>query len=163
MKTKECLEKLLRQQSGELSPQELEALEHQIKTNPEWRDAEQQLTAIREAWHQIAGQTPAPSAHVMATIHARARTATQQHARGRLIPFSMPMVRVALIAALAVAAVGITLFISRPPAPTRRSEQAQLTPVAIEIGAALEAFDNSMLALLDGPSDESDLIDDNDS
>ncbi len=165
MKTNELERMLLLRQSGELSAQDQKRLDTLLATDPAYREQARKLDAIRAAWQQATAATPLPDPATMQRIRQAAETARNRSgSQGRLIHFPLQPFGIAMAAAVAAIALGATLFLARwSPTASGPSQMAGLSPVETEIEAALEAIDNTMLALLDVPVDDVEALLDNDS
>ncbi len=161
MKTNEIGKLLLLNQSGELSARDRERLESMLATNPSAREQAEELETLRNAWQQATADTPFPSPSVLQRIRRAAADQARTRSTPALIWFRLPAVGIAAAAA-AMIALGASLYLtlwSPKVAPSARI--AEMDPVDLQIEAALEAIDASMLALLDVPTD--DLLPGNDS
>lgn len=165
MKINELEKMLLRRQSGELSTPDQKRLEAVLASDPAAREDARKLDALRDTWQQATAATPLPGPASMLRIRQAAENARNHAGKaGRLIPFPLQPVGIAMAAAAAAMVLGATLFLARwSPTASNESKIAELSPVDSEIEAALEAIDNSMLALLDVPADDVEALLGNDS
>jgi anti-sigma factor RsiW len=164
MKTPSKIHKmLLLNQSGELSDKDRQHLAALQATDPSIRKQAQELETLRTAWQQATADTPLPSPSVL--LHIRQTAARQGRARkdAPLLWFRWPAVGIAAAAA-AMIAIGASLYLAPwAPKATQPSQIAETDPVDLQIEAALEAIDSSMLALLDVQPEDTEFLPGNDS
>lgn len=156
---------LLLRQSGELSSQDRKRLEALLAADPASREQARKLDALRDAWQQATEENPLPSPSVMQHIRQAAGIAQPRGGRtAQLIHFRLPPFGIAMVAAAAVLALCVTLFLAVwSPTVSEPNKLAGLDPIDTAIEAALEAIDTSMLALLDEPAEDYETLPSNDS
>jgi len=163
MKTNELEKMLLLDQSGEISARGRKRLESLLAADPAARMHAEELENLRNAWRQATADTPLSSPSVLQRIRQAASNQGHKRKTARLIRFQLPAVELAAAAA-AMIALGTSLYLTLwSPKDTPSARMAEMDPVDLQIEAALEAIDNSMLALLDISADEVDPTTGNDS
>jgi len=156
MKTNEIEKMLLLNQSGELSARARERLESLLAADPAARMQAEEQETLRNAWRQATADTPLSSPSVLQRIRQAASNQGHKRKTARLIRFRLPAVGIAAAAA-AMIALGASLYLPlRSPGDTPSARMAEMDPVDLQIEAALEVIDNSMLALLEISPDEVD-------
>jgi len=154
MTTNEITRMLLLGQSGELSEIDQKRLETMLAADASAREQAEELEKLRDTWHQATVATPLPSPSVLQRIRQAAADQAHRGETAPLIWFRLPAFRM-VAAAAAMIALGASLYLTRwSPNASSSTRMAEMDLVDLQIEAALEAIDTSMLALLDDPTDD---------
>jgi len=151
MKINEIDKLLLLSQSGELSARNRKRLELMLAADPSARKKAEELDNLRDVWQQATADTPFPSPSVLQGIRQAAAVEARKRDMPALIWFRLPAVGFAAALIALGASLTLTLWSPNAAPPTR---VVVVDPVDLQIEAALEAIDTSMLALLDVPTDD---------